>query len=139
MADQRKTIRRKVDEPLIVFDMQSDQPIGQIINLSISGMMLMTESPVSVSKILYCRLPLPEKTNGSKEINFDAECKWCSQNKATGWYDSGYRLRNLSKENTETIRHLTHRLMIKRSKAFNPSSTMVKKKKGLFARLLSGS
>jgi len=55
MANSRDSIRRNATDPLLVYDMETNLPIGQIINLSDRGFKLMTEQPMEVSRVYNCR------------------------------------------------------------------------------------
>jgi hypothetical protein len=128
MSEVKDSVRRNAGDPLIVYDMTTNIPIGQIINLSRRGMRLMSETPMEVNRIYYCRMPLPETLLKRDEIFFDAECRWCLKNEDTGWYDSGYVLRKASPEDTDIIKLLIHRWMIQESEKINHTPTRAKKR-----------
>jgi len=128
VAKQQKPVRRQAAENLVVYDMRTNQPIGQVQNMTVAGVKLITDKPVKLSRILYCRIDLPEKLLGSDQVYFDAECRWCRQNKSAGWYESGYRLRNVSASDREIISLLTRRWMMVQSDAQNNGSTRAGRK-----------
>lgn len=132
---QRK-IRRKASDALLVYDIISNQPIGQILDLSAQGMKLMTEEPVDVLKIYYCKLQLPHKINGKSIAIFDAECRWCKLNEETTWYNSGYKLRFTNDVDAELVQRLIHKWMVDRVKKFN-NQEPIEKKQGLLAKIFS--
>ena len=137
MTQQRDSVRRKAGDSLVAFDLQTNQPIGQVINMSYRGMKLMTEEPVEMSKVFYCRIPLPEDIPDYSEIIVDAECRWCRKNEDTGWYDSGYLLRKVTEKDADVIKLITRRWMINQSDALNSRSTEnERKKRGLFSRII---
>ena len=139
MANVRDTIRRQATDPLLVYDMETNLPIGQIINMSYRGMKLMTEEPVVISKIYYCRIPLPEKLLGRDELFIDAECRWCRKNEETSWYDSGYCLRKPSTEDADIIKLITHKWMIEQSEKMNSSNGVSRSKRvGILSKVIDG-
>ena len=132
----RDTVRREATDPLIVYDMETDLPAGQVINMSFRGLRLMTEFEVEVYKVHYFRMPLPQAINGIDEIFFDAECRWCKQNEETTWYDSGYNIRKASADDAEVIKLLTRKWMMDKSNKLNASQqNRSEKKGGLFSKL----
>jgi hypothetical protein len=133
---KQRQIRRKAGEALLVYNLQTKMPMGQIVDLSAKGMKLMSEEPVAASKIYYCRIPLKRKINDFDEVIFDAECRWCKQNNKTLWYDSGYLLRFPRPEYADIIKKITRDWMIKDSDKTNPGRRKPDVKKGgLFQKL----
>jgi len=133
MTNNRSTVRRKALDPILFYDIKTNLPIGQVMNMSEHGVRLMTEHPVQVYKVLYCRIPLPDEILGCSEIVIDAECRWCKKNEKTGWYDSGYKLRKVTQKDADVIKLLTRRWMINQSEELNASGGRQKKKKRHFS------
>jgi len=134
-SKQRK-IRRKAAEALLVYDLQTKLPMGQIIDLSAKGMKLMSEEPVTALKIYYCRIPLKNNINNCDEVLFDAECRWCKQNQDTGWYDSGYILRFPRPEYAEIVEKMTQTWMMDRTDKLHSQRKKDKEeRRGFFQRL----
>ncbi|HHI03228.1 MAG TPA: hypothetical protein ENL22_06890 [candidate division Zixibacteria bacterium] len=140
MANSRDSIRRNATDPLLVYDMEANLPIGQIINLSDRGFKLMTEQPMEVSRVYNCRMPIPDDIADKKEIIFLAECRWCRLNEETTWYDSGYYIRKIAPGDLKIIQSIRRKWMIDLSNKINASDGNQKidkreEKRGLFARL----
>jgi hypothetical protein len=133
--DQQRKIRRKASFALLVYDLHTELPIGQILDLSAKGMKLMTEEPVTVQRVYYCRIPLEKKIKGCDEVFFDAECRWCIQSDETSWYNSGYLLRFPSPKNAEIIRELTRIWIADQTGKSNIRYKRGKKKKGFLRRV----
>lgn len=135
-AKQQK-IRRTASFPLLVYDMHTNMPMGQILDMSARGMKLMSEEPADVSRVYYCRIPLEKPINGCKDICFDAECRWCRQSDETSWYNSGFILRFPSPKHAETVRKLMHTWMIDQSERLNAKyKRPPKKKRNLLQKIL---
>lgn len=132
MAKQKKPVRRQAVEELVVYDVRTNQPIGRVENMTAEGVKLVTDEPADVSRILYCRLDLPEKLLGADQVFFDAECRWCRKNEFTGLYESGFKLRNVRADDKEIISHLTRRWMIMQSDAQNDTAIQRGQKKSNF-------
>lgn len=129
-------IRRKATEALLVYNMDTKLPFGQIADLSIRGIKLTSEEPVEVDRIYYFRIPFDKKIGDASEVCFDAECRWCKQNEETGWYDSGYFLRFPSPKDAATIKELARNWMIGQAEKQNARHKKIpKKKKSLFQRI----
>lgn len=138
ISEQPIQIRRKAEGALVVYDLSSGLPIGQIMDMSYRGMKLMTEEPVMIGKKYYCRLPLDRVVNGRAEVFFDAECRWCKQNEQTAWFDSGYILRFSSAANAEIVKELVKSWMVDQIARQNPQIREKKTlRRRLFQKLLS--
>jgi hypothetical protein len=132
---QRK-IRRKASFPLLVYDLHSNLPMGQILDMSAKGMKLMTEEEMIVGRVYYCRIPFDKKIKKSREVFFDAECRWCRLSEETGWYNSGYFLRYPSAQNAIIVEELIRIWMAEHtSKIKVKASKPEREKKGLIQRI----
>lgn len=90
--DRRKHERQSTEDYLPVYDGESGELIGELVNLSPTGAMFITPKPVSVSTTIRCRVELPQPILGRREIIFDAECRWCRKNIQAARWESGYLL-----------------------------------------------
>jgi len=90
----------------MVFDRVMNQAVGQILNMSISGVMMISEDPVELPCIFSCRVKLPKKISGSDQLEFDAQAKWSRFNSLTGTYQTGYKFINLTPESERLIQKL---------------------------------
>ncbi len=137
MSDKRDSIRRDATDPLLVYDIETNLPIGQVINLSDRGFKLMSEQPMETSRVYNCRMPIPENITDKDEIRFFAECRWCRQNEETTWYDSGYYLRKIAPGDLKIIQSIKRKWMIDLSNKINAHDIdKQERKKGLLSRLL---
>lgn len=129
-------VRRKASQSLVVYDLNTRLPMGQVLDMSERGMKIMTEEPMEIGKKYYCKLPLERKIDGKKELFFDAECRWCRQNHNTGWYDSGYVLRFSSPQYAELLQKLIRGWMIDQISRLNPKvKKIVPGKRRLFKKI----
>jgi len=136
MSETRDSIRRNASDALLVYDAETNFPIGQIINLSDRGLKLMSEEPTEVSKVYSCRMPALDDIAVKKEITFLAECRWCKLNEETTWYDSGFYMRKILPGDLQIIQTIKRKWMIDQSNRINaPIADPNDKKKGLLAKL----
>jgi len=127
--DRQPKIRRQATFPLLVYDLHTGMPMGQILDMSAKGMKLMSEEPVAVNRVYYCRMPLDYEINGCSEIFFDAECRWCKRSDETTWYNSGYTLRYPSPGSAEIVQKLTQAWMVGQAERLNARYIRPKTKK----------
>lgn len=133
--DMQPKVRRRAAEELTAFNFNTRELLGTVIDLSARGMKLKGETPASVSKIYYCRIPLPQKIEGRKEVFFDAECRWCKKYEDTGRYYSGYRIRFPSAQDAGIVKELIYKWMMRYNDDINSRNHDSREKPGLLARL----
>ena len=103
---EQQKIRRKASESLLVYDLSSGSPIGEILDMSAKGMKLLGERPAMVRQVFYCRIPLNNGIDGNDEVFVDAECRWCKKSEKGDLYNSGYILRFPSPKDASIIQKL---------------------------------
>jgi len=111
MTKQRKQTRYQTEELLMVFDRHTSRHIGGLANLTYDGAMFVTQEPVKKSSIAHCRVELPNKILDRDQLIFDAECVWCKKNATRGWYESGYKLKNVSEQDRNILTYVMLKLM----------------------------
>lgn len=62
-----------------------------LTNLTGSGMMLMTEFPLRVGKVLDVDIMLPEPLDGRSRIGIRMQCRWCHRRVNRRDFESGFR------------------------------------------------
>ncbi|MCK5126537.1 MAG: PilZ domain-containing protein [candidate division Zixibacteria bacterium] len=131
-------IRRQAIDALLVYDTNTKEPLGQVLDMSSAGMKLLNEFPANVYHLYFCRISLEKPYKGKKELYFDAECRWCNQDERTGWYYSGYRLRFASVDDADIAQKMMHSWMKYKIDKQNSKYGRVKKeRRGLLRRIFS--
>ncbi len=115
MDNRRDTKRRVARYNLDVWDCETDQPIGRLVNLSTNGMRLTCEQPVRIGNSYNLRMELPSVPDDpglptgidvSEQIMFNARSVWCKRKEAkdaTDIWDTGLQLTNVPQNTVETI------------------------------------
>ena len=96
MSEKRKLARRHLIYYLRVFDRESNELIGHLINISPQGIMIMSEEPLEINKHFKLRMDLPVDIFDKTEIEFDAESRWCKKDINPEFYDTGFAIIDLS-------------------------------------------
>jgi hypothetical protein len=105
-TDTRSNERRYTNDYLVVFDSETDNPIGRILNLSETGLKMITDEKIKVGLLKNVCLKLPDYIEGCRVIQVDIECRWCEFNQRSDWYECGFTLENLTDFNLGIIRSL---------------------------------
>ena len=91
MKSQRRIERHQLPYYLKVFNRLTDKPMGSIGNISLDGLMLISQLPMLVGARFEMRLKIPG-TDGVHAIDFAATCQWSREDVTPGSYDSGFAL-----------------------------------------------
>jgi hypothetical protein len=113
MEEKRGLKRRHLIYYLRVFEKNADQPIGHMVDISTGGMMLISEKPIKTDHVFELRMVLPVEIEGSREITFSAESKWCSEDENPDFYNTGFQLISPSKEHVKITEHLIQKFCFK--------------------------
>jgi c-di-GMP-binding flagellar brake protein YcgR len=113
MDERRKHVRKATSDYFLIYDRETDKLVGRVLNLSPTGVMMISESPVEVSKTIGCKMVMPRIISNRQHIDFDAECRWCSKNKRWKWYEIGCQISNISEEDQRIIHQLIGEWVIK--------------------------
>jgi hypothetical protein len=87
--DQRRAPRKAVDASVVASDAITEQPLGNLCNLSASGLLLIGSREPRSEGIYQVRLPLPD---GSGNIELGLQEQWHEAAAGPGQYWAGYRI-----------------------------------------------
>lgn len=100
--DQRRAGRKSVDVVTEVTDVITGVPIGQIGNLSGTGMLLIGPRAPRSEAIYQLRLPLPDGGGSSQYIEVGVQEQWHEHAASADQFWAGYRIIAITEE-SETI------------------------------------
>ena len=92
MNDRRVHRRRYSIMYLKLHDLESDSLLGQLVDMSESGIMIVSAEPLERGKHFKLRMALPEAINGKEYVDFEARMKWCNQDTNPDLFASGLEL-----------------------------------------------
>lgn len=87
----RRSKRRKVTDTTLVMDTMVAQPVGQISNLSESGMLLIASVPLVEDALYQFRFELPAQDGAHAHYEIGAHLLWLDQASAPGQSWAGFR------------------------------------------------
>ena len=129
MGTPRKSNRRKTSDYYVVFDSKSGELVGRILDMSVHGMKLMTLEPISVPRRISCAIKLDRPIEGRDSLEFEAESRWCQENERAGWYEAGFQIVHISREDLAVIGRLLQEWVASESERHNDSNGMKKKER----------
>ncbi|MGX5220601.1 MULTISPECIES: PilZ domain-containing protein [Pseudomonas] len=91
MPMQRHIERHQLPYYLKVYNRVTDKPMGYIGNVSVDGMLLVSQLPMLVGGRFDMRIKIPGQS-AQCFIDFTATCQWSREDVTPGCYDSGFSL-----------------------------------------------
>lgn len=104
---QRSIERHQLPYYLKVFNRITDKPMGYIGNVSLDGLLLISQLPLLVGARFDMRLKIPGH-DAPHFVDFSAACQWCREDVTPGCYDSGFALVAPPADYVEMVDALRH-------------------------------
>lgn len=96
--ERRKQDRKKLDQLLELFDVNSESPLGKVVDISLDGIMIVSQKPIPTNKVWQLRMEFPSQKDGNQVVLFGAESLWCDDSMAPGQYWTGLHVIDISSE-----------------------------------------
>lgn len=97
-SNQRRHVRIHLRHPVSALDLMTGRGVGEVVNITTEGLMLVMEQSLQSGGIYQLALTLPEAINGESVINLGAECLWCSEASVAKRFWGGFQIIDLSQE-----------------------------------------
>jgi hypothetical protein len=104
--DRRKLKRRHVIFYSRVFDRNSGALLGHLMDITIEGLMLISETPLKTDLTYHLRMDLPEDVMTKAYLSFDAQCLWCKPDINPAFYNAGFKVLNMVQEDVDLIENM---------------------------------
>ena len=95
MLERRKVRRGNSVYYLEIFEEETKNFVGRLININKDGMMLESHEPIEIKKRYRLSMELPNGLVGKPKIIFDAKSVWCKKDSGFESYKAGFQLQNL--------------------------------------------
>lgn len=106
MQDKRKLKRRYLLYYMRIYDALSRQQIGNLVDITQQGVMIVGEHPVPVGQIARLRMELTNEVAEKAYMEFSALSKWCEPDVTPDRFNTGFEIRDLSPEDAEIIQRI---------------------------------
>jgi hypothetical protein len=103
MHDKRKLKRVHLIYYLRLFDNQTNDQVGHLVDITTEGIMMISEEPTPLGKDFSFKMQLPGDITGRDEIEFKARCLWCRKDFNPDFYVSGFKIEKTSPKELKTI------------------------------------
>jgi hypothetical protein len=107
VQEMRSHERVEVSEVIRVIDRQTGADLGQLVNISEEGFMLLGSQPVAENSILQLSLEFETGPYTASPILIGVESLWCHSSSDQTQYWAGFYIIDISDEDLQRVRHLT--------------------------------
>jgi hypothetical protein len=112
MSERRKIERKYLIYYLRVFDRSTNLFMGNLVDITTDGIMVMSETPIKQNTVFTLAMDLPEPICGCKRVTFDAKSIRCEQDPNPVFYNTGFQFVAIENGDVETIRTLIEEFSI---------------------------
>ena len=109
MEERRKERRRHLYYYSRVFDEQTHEMAGRLVDITKSGLMLISEKPAQKDTVYKFKVVLPEPIDGQRALEIVAKSKWSRQTSYQDLYDNGFQITDISNQAVNTLNRLVNR------------------------------
>lgn len=108
VAEKRRHPRRRLDEDVLVTDVMRECVVGRLGDLSLGGLLLITEHPPREDALYQFRFELPDANGRRHPIEVGVHHVW-SATLASGGSIAGFRIIDLAPEDERRIADFVER------------------------------
>lgn len=113
MPERRRFKRRHLIFYLEVFDDKTDLLIGHVVDITVDGIMLISQEPIELNTSLGLRIELPAETRGKSQLKFKAKSLWSKKDVNPDYHCTGIKLLDVSADDLKTIKRVIARFKFK--------------------------
>ena len=106
MHEQRRQPRKNAPDRIVVYDRATGSAIGQVVNMTTVGMLLLSDNPIPAERVFQLRISLPASEEGAESLEFGAESLWQSPAMDENNYWTGFQIIDISESDIRIIETL---------------------------------
>ncbi len=110
MRERRKSLRRNTPHRVNVLSAADGHVVGRLVDITTSGMMVVTATRMLPGRSVSLRIPLPTMVNGRTEIDVTAKSIWSRPDSNPRYHRIGLVFEDLGPEEAYIIQTTLHRL-----------------------------
>jgi hypothetical protein len=106
MEQRRSCDRKQLNQTIEITDVINQCKLGELVNLSIGGMMIMCDRELEINSIFQLSMALPAPINGVTELEVGVDCLWCRHVDNFNRFWAGFQIIDASEETLACIQEL---------------------------------
>jgi len=103
MKEKRKITRRFLLYYMRVYDATTRQQIGNMVDITPRGIMVVSEHPIPDEQTSRLRMELTNEVADKPFMEFSARSKWCEPDVIPDMYNTGFEILDLAPEDSKII------------------------------------
>lgn len=103
---KRKHERTTLSRTVRVHDVVHQRQLGELVNITIEGMMIVGQHPLQPNAILQIALELPAPIGGESELEVGVTCLWCRPADGSALFWAGFQIIDASMASIKRIENL---------------------------------
>ena len=108
--ERRKLQRRNVSYYLPVVDSNLQQVIGHLMDISLTGLMMDSKTPIPTNLKYNLHLDFMEDIAGRASLDFTAISIWCRPDSIQPFlYNAGFKITNIAPEDVEVVKRIAEK------------------------------
>jgi hypothetical protein len=116
MPDKRTTQRRYLLYYMRVYDSATRSQVGNLLDITPKGMMLVCEKPFPVGQTIQLRLELSREVAEKPFMDFSAHSKWCKPDVDPHMYNVGFEILDIAPEDAGIINRINQEFGFRENK-----------------------
>ena len=96
--DRRRSKRWNLKAPLSIFSAESDKLVGQVIDVSLHGMKIMSKHPIKKMKVMSFQIELIDVNNQPVKMPVTAFSVYCIEDEASKGFFTGFEFVHITPE-----------------------------------------
>ncbi|MFT5082965.1 MAG: hypothetical protein ACI9Y1_001002 [Lentisphaeria bacterium] len=110
-ADNRRKARPEVDQLIFVQDSVQGGELGNIVNLSEDGFVLIGKGKLKINCLYQLIFNLSKPVDNIQQLSVGAECLWLKETVGGGHYWAGFQVIDISDDDRNTIHKIVRNLL----------------------------
>lgn len=103
MEEKRRTTRRYLLYYMRIYDVSTKQQIGNLVDITPRGIMVVTDHPIEVGKISRLRMELTAEVSEKPFMEFSVRSRWCNPDINPHMYNTGFEILELPPDDAKII------------------------------------
>lgn len=104
--EQRRAPRKRLQNFLPVYDADSRELLGRLVDISSTGLMLISSAPLQEGRQLRLSIQLPTAIDGRTQLHIEATSMWCRSTSHTQHHGTGLRFTSIAEEDKQLLEQL---------------------------------
>ncbi|MCP4570408.1 MAG: PilZ domain-containing protein [FCB group bacterium] len=106
VSDYKDNNQTTPEECFQVFDGKNDQFIGYLVDISVEGLMILSDQPIKQETLLIMKVELPENITDGEKLLIKAKSLWWHQEENQESCRIGFKIEHSSLDLTQIIHRL---------------------------------